>query len=147
MPRSRREFLRVDHNKKELFKFLAEEIATLGTDCEKQIVTTHGKEVLCNSEAKDTTNLSPSSREEADTRLILHVTDAIEKGYHRIVIHTVDTDVLVLVLATAAYHHLHSQGSGTHLRYIAAHEIQVLERIVLSHSHSSMPSQALRSIH
>ena len=95
MPRSRREFLRVDHNKKELFKFLAEEIATLGTDCEKQIVTTHGKEVLCNSEAKDTTNLSPSSGEEADTRQILHVTDAIEKGYHKIVIHILLTQMFL----------------------------------------------------
>ena len=63
----------------------------------------------------------------------MHAADAVEKGYRKIVIRTVDTDVLVL--ATAAYNHLHSQdgtvelwvafGSGTHLRYIAAHEIAI----------------------
>ena len=128
LPRSWKDFLRVDDNKRELFKFLAGHIASLETD--KLVVTTYGKEVRCTA-ARDTNNLSPCSQEEADTRMILHLVDAVEEGYHKIVIRTVDTDVLVL--ATAAYYNLQTDestlelwvafGTGTHLRYIAAHEI------------------------
>ena len=40
----------------------------------------------------------PCSHEEADTRLLLHMSDAVQKGYKKVTIRTVDTDVAVLPL-------------------------------------------------
>ena len=39
------------------------------------------------------------SQEEADTRIFLHVADAVNHGNQKVMIRTVDTDVLVLVVA------------------------------------------------
>jgi len=41
---------------------------------------------------------STASHEEADTRLVLHAIDASRHGCSRIVVHSKDTDVLVLLL-------------------------------------------------
>ena len=61
--------------------------------------------------------------------MILHAAGAVQEGYQKIVIRTVDTDVLVLAVTLADM--LQEQqvevwvamGTGSHLRYIAAHEI------------------------
>ena len=64
--------------------------------------------------------------------MILHATDAVQEGYRKIVLRTVDTDVLVLAIAFAGI--LQEQqvqqvevwvamGTGSHFRYIGAHEI------------------------
>ena len=45
---------------------------------------------------RDATHLS-SVQEEADTNIMLHVSDAKSKGAIKVVIHSPDTDVLVLV--------------------------------------------------
>lgn len=58
-------FLRFDENKKELFKFLAQEAISLG--CEKQVISTFGEELICNPSHLDVSNLAPSYQEEADT--------------------------------------------------------------------------------
>ena len=47
----------------------------------------------------DVTNLAPCLHEEADTRLLLHVADAVQKGYSKVYIRTVDTDVVVIIIA------------------------------------------------
>ena len=53
------------------------------------------------------TNVSPCSYEEADTRLILHVTAAINLGKDQIAAKPVDSDVLVLCVAAASqYSHV-----------------------------------------
>ena len=44
-------------------------------------------------------NLTPTNQEEGDTRVLLHMKDMILKGCKKIVIRTVDTDVLVLALS------------------------------------------------
>ena len=44
LPRNWKEFLRVDENKVELFKFLSECIASLGV--EKEVISTYGKQIL-----------------------------------------------------------------------------------------------------
>ena len=44
LPRNWQEFLRVDQNKQELFKYLAECVTSI--DTEKQVISTHGKQVL-----------------------------------------------------------------------------------------------------
>ena len=47
---------------------------------------------------EDVSQLAPCIQEEASTRMILHVADAVKSGYVRIV-RSVDTDVLVLAVA------------------------------------------------
>ncbi len=90
--------MRDDVNKKELFAFLVKHIQHLET--RKQIITTSGSVVIC-SPAQDTSLLAPCNHEEADTRMILHLYDAVHKGFQKILLHTVDTDGVV-VLSVAA---------------------------------------------
>ena len=80
----------------------------------------------------ETSSLAPSSREEADTRMFLHAADAIQSSFTKIIVRSVDTDVLVLVealvqklqaLASESIQLWVAFGTGEHLRYLAAHEI------------------------
>ena len=95
----------------------------------KQVITTYGEGVLCITPC-DTSMLAPCSHEEADTRMFLHVSDAVNQGFNNILLRTVDTDVLVLAVAVfQQISHLGqielwiAFGTGKHLRFIAAHEI------------------------
>ena len=130
LPRSWKDFLRVDQNKQELFQFLAQCVTSI--DSERQVISSHGEQVLSSHPRDDTSTLAPCTHEEGDTRMFLHVTDAVQCGFTRIIVRTVDTDVLVL--AVSLVQQLQEQasedielwvafGSGTHLRYLAAHEI------------------------
>ena len=64
--------------------------------------------------------------------MILHAADAVQEGYGKIVLRIVDTDVLVLAIAFAGILQVQQVqqgevwvvlGTGSHFRYIAAHEI------------------------
>lgn len=59
--------------------------------------------------------------------MILHALDAANKGFRRIMLRTVDTDVLVLAVSVVALLEETEMwvafGTGKHLRYIPAHEI------------------------
>ena len=99
IPRNWQQFLRSEENKQELFQFLAQCIVSLHE--EKQVITTKGKDILCSPARNNTTNLAPCTHEEADTRMTLHAADAVQEGYRKIVLRTVDTDVLVLAMAFA----------------------------------------------
>ena len=87
-------FLRVDENKTELFEFLAEQSVTLGNG--KQVISTKSKSVVCSQHRDDITDLSPCEQEETDTRIVLHAQDAAKRGYNRVMVQKVDTDVVVL---------------------------------------------------
>ncbi len=102
LPRNWKEFLRNDDNKAELFSFLSLETTNLGT--ERQVISTHHKDALC-IQQRDITPLAPCTQEEADTRIFLHVSVAVNHGYGKVMIRTVDSDVLVLVIA--AVHRIH----------------------------------------
>ena len=120
LPRNWKEFLRTDENKRELFKFLADCIASV--EVEKQIISIYGKEVKSILPRDNTSSLAPCTHEDADTRMLLHVQDAVQQGYEKVVIRTFDTDVLVL--AVAIFQQLWvAFVTGTQLRYIATHEI------------------------
>ena len=71
LPRKWNAFLREDHNKRELFKFLAESSVSQ-EEIGKQVIATYGQQVLC-TPSYDTSRLSPCTHEEADTRMMLHV--------------------------------------------------------------------------
>ena len=64
--------------------------------------------------------------------MFLHVADAVKSGFVRIVVRSVDTDVLVPAVALVQKLHEQTQesiqlwvafGTGTYLRYVPAHEI------------------------
>ena len=124
LPKNWSQFLRDDANKTELFLFLVKHIKHLVT--RKQIITTNGSDVVC-IPPQDISNLAPSNHEEADTRMVLHLADAAKKGYNKILLRTVDTDVVVL--SVAAFAKLEIQelwiafGTGKNFRYIPIHEI------------------------
>lgn len=124
LPGNWQQFLRIDANKVELFAFLAKHITHLVTN--KQLVTTNGSEVLC-SPQRDTSHLAPCNHEEADTRMILHLADAVNEGFQKILLRTVDTDVVVLAVAATAKIDIQELwvafGTGQHFRYIPAHKI------------------------
>lgn len=126
IPGNWKEFLRVDENKTELFSFLANQAILLETEC--QIISTHHQDVLF-KQPRDISSLAPCTHEEADTRIMLHVADAVREGHTKITVRTVDTDVLVLAIATA--HNLSvpelwvAFGTGKNFRYLAAHEMSI----------------------
>jgi len=127
IPKNWKDFLRVDENKTELFSFLSEQVTRLPTENDKEIYATHGRVVLCSTGQSDLTNLAPCSHEEADTRLLLHVSDAVQKGSTKVTIRTVDTDVVVL--AVAAFLKIKPEemwialGAGVSFRYIGVHKV------------------------
>ncbi|KAG0717220.1 hypothetical protein GWK47_008187 [Chionoecetes opilio] len=96
LPGNWQQFLRIDANKTELFAFLTKHITHLVSD--KQIVTTYGSDVTC-IPACDTSHLAPCDHEEADTRMMIHLADAVRDGFQKILLRTVDTDIVVLAVA------------------------------------------------
>ena len=68
-------------NKAELFAFIRHLLVT-----SKLIIITNGSEVVC-IPPQDTSHLAPSNHEEADTRIILHMAAAINKGFKKIFLH------------------------------------------------------------
>ena len=135
-------FLRVDENKVELFHFLAKQLITI-SNVRGQVVTTKDESVLFNNERHDITNLAPCGHEEADTRLLLHVADAANQGFTKVMVRTVDTDVVVI--SVAAFHQIQLSelwvafGTGKHFRYLSVHDI--CKRI------GPIKSQALLALH
>ncbi len=97
IPGNWQQFLRID--KTELFAFFVNYTSHLKTD--KQVVTTNGTDVLC-IPPWDTSRLAPCEHEEADTRMLLHLADAVNKGFRTILLRTEDTDVVVLAVVAAA---------------------------------------------
>ena len=90
------EFMRQDDNKTELFKMLANTVRDINSPA--IIVATNENGIVTNSSLSNFTNLQPCNQEEADTRLLLHTFDGASKGYKKVLIVTVDTDVVVIAL-------------------------------------------------
>ena len=80
VPRNWQEFLGLDNNKKELFLFLSEQVVRIAIEG-RQIIVTKGEEVLCSPPATRRNKLSPCSHEEADTRIMVHIADAVQVQY------------------------------------------------------------------
>ena len=58
-------------------------------------------EVLSKPPLPDRSSIAPCTHEEADSRMLLHVAHAARNGHHKIMIQTVDTDVVVVAVAVA----------------------------------------------
>lgn len=127
IPSNWHSFLRVDDNKVELFHLLSEQVASLQVES-KEIYTTIEEKVLhSGSNRQDLSHLEPCTHEEADTRIMLHVKDSAVCGNQKIMIRTIDTDVVVL--AISIFHIIPINelwmafGTGKHFRYLAVHDI------------------------
>ncbi len=128
IPANWQNFLRVDENKTELYGFLADHLVQSLVPDNKMICTTKGDIVLSSNPELVDDSISPSTHEEADTRLLLHAAHCVSQGKTRILIRTVDTDVLVLAIACcqqiANLEELFvAFGVGKSFKYIPAHEI------------------------
>ena len=99
IPKNWKDFLHVDDNKTYLFSHLSHKVTLLQREG-KAVYATDGHDVLCAMPQIDLTGLVPCSHEEADIRLFLHVADAVKKGYRKLLVRTVDTDVIVVAIAT-----------------------------------------------
>ena len=89
------DFLRDIINKQEFFTFLSSKIEL--TDCleGKQIFATSGTAVI----ARGTSHRMEScDHEEADTRILIHLQDALANGCTTCLVRTVDTDVVVIII-------------------------------------------------
>ena len=95
-------------------------------DTDKQVITTHNTDVLCTN-CQDVFGLAPCSHEEANTRILLHLEDAVRHGNTRVSICTVDTDFIVLAVASAQRLSLSELwiafGTGKYFRFLACHEM------------------------
>ena len=76
-------------------------MTAIDTDSEKQIPSTHHAEVIC-SQSREVSGLAPCTYEEADTRILLYIQDAVKESYKKVSVRTVDTDMLVPAVITAA---------------------------------------------
>ena len=81
IPGNWQDFLHVDSNKTELFKFLSDALFK-SYNQEKQLVITDGESVLSKPPLCDLASLSPCSHEEADTRMLLHGIHAHHSAHH-----------------------------------------------------------------
>ena len=130
VPTDWKSFLRHSDNKTELFSYLAQFIHANLRPERKIVIVTTGENALC-WPPRDTSLINPCNHEEADTRIFVHVKDAQQgQRMNRAIIHTVDTDVVVLgVAAVVRLKDLQltiAFGSRQYFRYINVNKIAVL---------------------
>jgi hypothetical protein len=94
----------------------------------KQVISTHGEKVVCSPTRDNLDDLEPCTHEEADTRMLLHAADAAKQGSKKILLRTVDTDVVVIAIASMQQlvdvdELWIAIGVGRYFRYIPAHAI------------------------
>ena len=122
VPSNCKSFFRHSENKTELFSFLTNYGHANFKSANKTVVFTLGSVVLCTPE-QDTSSSEPCNHEEEDTRMIRHMKDGFDReGLHRVLVCTVDTDVVVLAIsAVAKLNDLNLSiafGTGTNFRYL-----------------------------
>lgn len=83
-----------------MLAFKSHEVFHLPLPQRKDLFETNGAGVLCSPAKLCLARLAPFSQKEAVTRLLLHVIDAVLKGRKKLIIRTVDTDVMVLAVAS-----------------------------------------------
>ena len=122
LPKKWSDFLKVDANKTELYHFLSQQVSSIRIPEHKLMFITSEVSVI----SMGTDQPMPRcDHEEADTRMIVHVRDSLDRGNNQIMIRTVDTDVLIILIGQ--FHSLCEQnpnadiwvgfGTGKQFRY------------------------------
>ena len=127
MPRNFKQFLSEESNKEELFNMLATNLVSIESPG-KEIFCTLKDKVLSSVGEESVVSISPSSHEEADAQLLLHASDAAMHGHSKVVIKTVDSDVISIALfafprIAEAEELWIEYGSGKNLQYLPIHEL------------------------
>ena len=99
IPLNWKSFLRLNDYKKELFQYLAASVQSLGIS-DVEVTSTADVDVISSSTI-DEAGLAPCNHEEADTRIFVHARHASLNGMKKILIRTVDADVVILAIAFA----------------------------------------------
>ncbi|KAG1683665.1 hypothetical protein GQR58_009801 [Nymphon striatum] len=100
IPRNWQNFLRVDTNKTQLLNFLSEALLLWFNLKDMQLVVTDGEEVCLKPPLS---SLAPCTHEEANSRMLLYVSNSARHGHNKIMIRTVDTDVVVLAVSVVQH--------------------------------------------
>ena len=95
VPGNWQDFLQDECNKEELFEFLSHKIESFNYPEGKEVFVTSGVNVLNKGSSHV---MLPCDHEEADTRLVVHLVDALKNGCRTCLIRTVDTDVVVIII-------------------------------------------------
>ena len=98
VPSNWQEFLRIDENKSELFHLTSDRL--VDEEFPGQVIVTRDDEVLSSAPC-DLAGLMSCTHEETDTRMFVHATDGAEHGMNKILLRTVDTDVVVIGISMA----------------------------------------------
>ena len=125
IPLNWKSFLRLNDYKKELFQYLAASVQSLGIS-DVEVISTADVDVISSSTI-DKAGLAPCNHEEADTRIFVHARHASLNGIKKILIRTVDADVVILAIAFAKKLEVEELwvafGVGKHLHYHPIHKI------------------------
>ena len=117
------DFLHNSVNKQQLFSFLTHKLESMEHIEGKYIMTTIGASV---ASAGGSYHMQACNHDEADTRILIHLQDALNNGSTTCLVRTVDTDVIVII-AGKFYDLLQQQpaadiwlafGTGMKFRYI-----------------------------
>ena len=90
------DFLHDPKNKEELFSFLTLRVVVAIVPPHKNINVTSGASIASTGESIG--HMSVCNHEEADTRIGVHILDALEQGMKIIKVRTVDTDVVTILV-------------------------------------------------
>ena len=89
------DFLKDSRNKEELFLYLSQCVSNKDWHEEKQIYITSDTKVINRGSGQA---MPECMHEEADTRILVHLQHALQAGFRRIRVRTVDTDILVILI-------------------------------------------------
>ena len=95
LPGNWADFLRDPRNKKELFSFLTSKVAKSTFPPNKVVYVTSDESVV--SVGQTNSVMPDCNHEEADTRVVVHISHALEQGLKTIAVCTVDTNVIVIL--------------------------------------------------
>ena len=97
---------------------------------QNRVVVTKGLHAFSNRIDIDLAEISPCNHEEADTRMFLHIADAVNSGFTTAMVKGKDIDILVIGVAMfsrlqdAGLQELWiAYGQGCHLKWILIHEL------------------------
>ncbi|XP_071963322.1 uncharacterized protein [Antedon mediterranea] len=88
-----KDFLLNSKNKEELFLYLSELVEQQSFTDNKNVYITKGTSVISKGN-----NMSNSTQEEADTRIVIHLVHSLEHGARQIMVRTVDTDIIIILI-------------------------------------------------
>lgn len=97
VPKNWANFLKVNENKTQLFALLAQDIVKM--DSPNCLIASNIDDKVLTSTEYDRSRIEPCNHEETDTRLFVHVSDAVNAGHTKVIIRTVDSDIVVLAAA------------------------------------------------